>query len=63
MRDDLYLGHGAWVRVFLRPWSWPYGWHDYGLYAFGAGPIGVMFWPPCPAPLRRPPKPGGRDGE
>ena len=39
---------GACLRVFFRwrfPWR-PYAWHDWGLYAFGIGPVGFMYWPP-----------------
>ena len=40
--------YGCCLRVFWRwryPWR-PYAHHAYGLYAFGIGPIGFMFWPP-----------------
>lgn len=52
--QDLHFFGGC-LRVF---WRWPlrrlrnnlpYAFHDFGLYAFGVGPMGFMFWPPRPA--------------
>jgi hypothetical protein len=36
---------GRCLRVFFKPWAWPYHWFRYGFHAFGAGPFGFMFWP------------------
>ena len=44
---DIWVGKRC-LRVFLRGFRnpRPYAWHKYGFYAFGAGPIGFMYWPP-----------------
>jgi hypothetical protein len=42
--QDFYF-RGRCLRVFFKPWARPYVWFDYGLYAFGGGPFGFMFWP------------------
>jgi hypothetical protein len=45
--------HDVWIagrclRLVWRGFSCPqrpYGWFRWGVYSFGAGPIGFMFWP------------------
>ena len=56
-RKDICL-LGAYLRVFYRPWHFPwrpYAFHKWGFYGFGVGPVGFMFWPPQ--------KSEGRDAE
>lgn len=36
---------GRYLRLFFKQWARPYRWSDYGLWAFGIGPIGCMYWP------------------
>jgi len=36
---------GRCLRFFFKRWALPYGFHRWGLYAFGVGPFGFMFWP------------------
>ncbi len=42
-------GYDCWIgetclRVFGKPWVWPYAFHRWGFYGFGAGPLGFMLW-------------------
>lgn len=41
---DIYFA-GCCLRVFRKRLSFPYFFHNWGFYGFGAGPFGFMFWP------------------
>ena len=32
------------LRMFWKKWAWPYFEYAYGMFIFGAGPVGAMFW-------------------
>jgi len=45
---DIWIGSHRCLRVFYRPWKFPwrpYAFHRWGFFGFGAGPIGFMYWP------------------
>ena len=35
---------GQCLRVFLKPWTWPYAKAYINMRLFGAGPVGFMWW-------------------